>query len=34
LPGWRIGVDRDDDGWADGDELAAGTDPTDETSTP
>jgi DNA-binding beta-propeller fold protein YncE len=32
--GWRIGVDRDGDGFADGDELAAGSDPADPTSTP
>jgi hypothetical protein len=32
--GWRIGVDRDGDGFADGDELEAGSDPADPTSTP
>ena len=32
--GWRIGVDRDGDGYADGDELAAGSDPADPQSTP
>ena len=32
--GWRIGVDRDGDGYADGDEIAAGSDPADPKSTP
>jgi DNA-binding beta-propeller fold protein YncE len=32
--GWRIGVDRDGDGWADADELAAGTNPADPNSHP
>jgi DNA-binding beta-propeller fold protein YncE len=32
--GWRIGIDRDGDGYADGDELTAGSDPADATSTP
>jgi YVTN family beta-propeller protein len=32
--GWRIGIDRDGDGFADGDELAAGSDPADARSTP
>jgi 6-phosphogluconolactonase (cycloisomerase 2 family) len=32
--GWRIGVDRDADGFADGDELALGTDPTSASSHP
>jgi hypothetical protein len=32
--GWRIGVDRDGDGYANGDELAAGSDPANPASTP
>jgi thrombospondin type 3 repeat protein len=32
--GWRVGIDRDGDGYADGDELAAGTNPADPTSHP
>jgi hypothetical protein len=32
--GWRIGVDRDGDGYANGDELAAGSDPANPNSTP
>jgi hypothetical protein len=32
--GWRIGVDRDGDGYADLDELAAHTSPTDPSSHP
>jgi DNA-binding beta-propeller fold protein YncE len=32
--GWRVGVDRDGDGYADGDERAAGSNPADPTSTP
>ena len=32
--GFRIGIDRDGDGYADGDELAFGSDPADPTSTP
>ena len=32
--GWRIGIDRDGDGYADGDERAVGSDPADPTSTP
>jgi len=32
--GFRIGVDRDSDGYADGDELAAGTDPASAASHP
>lgn len=32
--GERIGVDRDGDGWWDGDERSAGSDPGDPTSTP
>jgi DNA-binding beta-propeller fold protein YncE len=32
--GWRIGVDRDGDGYADGDEIAAGSDPANARSTP
>jgi DNA-binding beta-propeller fold protein YncE len=32
--GWRIGIDRDGDGYADGDELEAGSDPADPTSVP
>jgi len=31
---WRSGVDRDQDGWRDGDERDAGTDPGDPTSFP
>jgi len=30
----RIGLDRDDDGFRDRDELDAGSDPADRTSTP
>jgi YVTN family beta-propeller protein len=32
--GWRVGIDRDGDGYADGDELAARTNPADPTSHP
>lgn len=32
--GWRVGIDRDVDGFADGDELAAGSDPASSASTP
>jgi DNA-binding beta-propeller fold protein YncE len=32
--GWRIGIDRDGDGYADGDEIAAGSDPSDPNSVP
>jgi DNA-binding beta-propeller fold protein YncE len=32
--GFRIGIDRDGDGFADGDELAAGSDPADPRSVP
>ena len=32
--GWRVGVDRDGDGYADGDEIANGSDPEDPSSTP
>ncbi len=32
--GARIGIDRDGDGYADGDELAFGSDPADPTSVP
>ena len=32
--GARIGIDRDDDGFLDRDELDAGSDPEDETSLP
>ena len=32
--GWRIGIDRDGDGYADGDEIAAGSDPADPFSIP
>jgi hypothetical protein len=32
--GWRLGIDRDMDGYADGDELAAGTDPANASSHP
>jgi DNA-binding beta-propeller fold protein YncE len=32
--GWRIGIDRDADGYANGDELDAGSDPADPESTP
>jgi hypothetical protein len=32
--GWRLGIDRDGDGYADGDELAAGSDPANANSTP
>ncbi len=31
---WRLGVDRDEDGFRDGDELDAGSDPGDPASTP
>lgn len=32
--GWRLGVDRDEDGFRDGDELDGGSDPGDASSTP
>jgi hypothetical protein len=32
--GWRLGIDRDGDGYADGDEIAAGTDPANPSSYP
>jgi YVTN family beta-propeller protein len=32
--GYRIGIDRDGDGWADADELLAGSNPSDPTSVP
>jgi hypothetical protein len=32
--GERIGIDRDEDGYLDGDELDAGSDPADPDSTP
>jgi hypothetical protein len=32
--GWRVGIDRDGDGYADGDEIEAGTNPADPTSHP
>jgi DNA-binding beta-propeller fold protein YncE/cytochrome c peroxidase len=32
--GWRLGIDRDGDGFADGDELAAGSDPANPNSVP
>jgi hypothetical protein len=32
--GWRMGVDRDGDGYADGDEIAFGSNPADPNSTP
>ncbi len=32
--GWRIGVDRDGDGYADGDEIALGSDPANPSSIP
>jgi len=32
--GVRIGLDRDEDGFLDGDELVAGSDPADPASTP
>ena len=32
--GYRIGVDRDEDGFLDGDERAAGSDPADPSDTP
>lgn len=32
--GWRLGIDRDGDGYADGDELAAGSDPANPSSVP
>jgi hypothetical protein len=32
--GWRLGIDRDGDGYADGDEIAAGSDPADPKSVP
>ena len=32
--GWRVGVDRDGDGYVDGDELAFGTDPSNPNSHP
>ncbi len=32
--GWRLGIDRDGDGYADGDEIAAGSDPANPKSVP
>jgi len=32
--GWRVGIDRDGDGFADGDELLNGSDPADPNSVP
>jgi YVTN family beta-propeller protein len=32
--GWRIGIDRDGDGWADADEVLLGSNPADPNSTP
>ncbi|HEU5480270.1 MAG TPA: thrombospondin type 3 repeat-containing protein, partial [Candidatus Tumulicola sp.] len=32
--GWRLGIDRDSDGFGDSDEASAGTDPADPSSTP
>jgi len=32
--GWRIGIDRDSDGFSDGDELVLGSDPANAASTP
>ncbi len=32
--GWRLGIDRDGDGFADGDEIAAGSDPANPNSVP
>lgn len=32
--GWRVGIDRDGDGYADGDEIALGTDPANPSSYP
>jgi hypothetical protein len=32
--GYRVGIDRDADGFADGDELIAGTNPADPSSYP
>ena len=32
--GWRLGIDRDGDGYADGDELAAGSNPANPHSVP
>jgi hypothetical protein len=32
--GWRVGVDRDADGYADGDEVALGANPNDANSHP